>query len=101
MPHTRNPGIGGRICGLSRVIRGHLLVALENTPLWHERDISHSSAERIVFPDACELLGFLLTESTRLVDGLVDSVSRKPNSSQASGKTIRSAELCEIGKAHV
>jgi adenylosuccinate lyase len=71
MPHKRNPVISERICGLSRVIRGHLLVAMENTPLWHERDISHSSAERIVFPDACELLGFLLTESTRLVEGLV------------------------------
>ncbi len=71
MPHKRNPVIAERICGLTRVIRGHLMVALENTPLWHERDISHSSAERIVFPDACELLGFLLTESTRLVDGLV------------------------------
>jgi adenylosuccinate lyase len=71
MPHKRNPVIAERICGLSRVIRGHLLTAMENTALWHERDISHSSAERIIFPDACELLGFLLTESTRLVEGLV------------------------------
>jgi adenylosuccinate lyase len=76
MPHKRNPVIAERICGLTRVIRGHLLVAMENTPLWHERDISHSSAERIVFPDACELLGFLLTESTRLVDGLVVNPER-------------------------
>jgi adenylosuccinate lyase len=71
MPHKRNPVIAERICGLARVIRGHQLVVMENTALWHERDISHSSAERIVFPDACELLGFLLTETTRLVDGLV------------------------------
>ena len=71
MPHKRNPVIAERICGLSRVIRGHLVTALENTALWHERDISHSSAERIILPDACELLGFLLTESTRLVEGLV------------------------------
>jgi adenylosuccinate lyase len=71
MPHKRNPVIAERICGLTRVIRGHLLTAMENTALWHERDISHSSAERIIFPDACELLGFLLTESTRLVEGLV------------------------------
>ena len=71
MPHKRNPVIAERICGLARVIRGHQLVAMENTALWHERDISHSSAERIVFPDACELVGFLLTETTRLVDGLV------------------------------
>jgi adenylosuccinate lyase len=71
MPHKRNPVIAERICGLTRVIRGHLVTAMENTALWHERDISHSSAERIIFPDACELLGFLLTESTRLVEGLV------------------------------
>jgi adenylosuccinate lyase len=71
MPHKRNPVIAERICGLSRVVRGHLVTAMENTALWHERDISHSSAERIIFPDACELLGFLLTESTRLVEGLV------------------------------
>jgi len=71
MPHKRNPIITERICGLARVIRGNLVAALENTALWHERDISHSSAERIIFPDACELLGFLLTESTRLVEGLV------------------------------
>jgi adenylosuccinate lyase len=71
MPHKRNPVIAERICGLTRVVRGHLVTAMENTSLWHERDISHSSAERIIFPDACELLGFLLTESTRLVEGLV------------------------------
>jgi adenylosuccinate lyase len=71
MPHKRNPVIAERICGLTRVIRGHLVTAMENTALWHERDISHSSAERIIFPDACELLGYLLTESTRLVEGLV------------------------------
>ena len=76
MPHKRNPVIAERICGLSRVVRGHLLTAMENTPLWHERDISHSSAERIVFPDACELVGFMLTEATRLVDGLVVNPER-------------------------
>jgi adenylosuccinate lyase len=76
MPHKRNPIITERICGLSRVLRGNLLVALENTALWHERDISHSSAERVVFPDSCELLGFLLTESIRLVDGMVVNADR-------------------------
>jgi adenylosuccinate lyase len=86
MPHKRNPIMTERICGLARVIRGDLLVALENTALWHERDISHSSAERIVFPDACELLGFLLTESTRLVDGLVVNPERmKANLYQGGG----------------
>jgi adenylosuccinate lyase len=71
MPHKRNPVIAERLCGLARVIRGNLQVALENTALWHERDISHSSAERIVFPDSCELLGFMLSEATRMVEGLV------------------------------
>mgnify|MGYP003622938662 CR=1 FL=1 len=86
MPHKRNPVITERICGLARVIRGNLLVALENTPLWHERDISHSSAERIIFPDSCELLGFLLTESTRLVEGLVVNPGRmRANLNQGGG----------------
>jgi len=71
MPHKRNPVIAERICGLTRVVRGHLVTAMENTALWHERDISHSSAERIIFPDACELTGYLLTEAARLVQGLV------------------------------
>src|SRR5256886_10769681 len=53
MPHKRNPVLTERVCGMARVVRGHLVTALENTALWHERDISHSSAERIVFPDAC------------------------------------------------
>ena len=86
MPHKRNPIITERICGLTRVVRGNLLVAMENTALWHERDISHSSAERIIFPDSCELLGFLLTESTRLVDGLVVNPERmKANLHQGGG----------------
>ncbi|MFY9614950.1 MAG: adenylosuccinate lyase [Candidatus Dormiibacterota bacterium] len=71
MPHKRNPVIAERLCGLARVLRGNLQVAMENTALWHERDISHSSAERIVFPDSCELLGFMLTEATRMVAGMV------------------------------
>jgi adenylosuccinate lyase len=86
MPHKRNPIITERICGLARVLRGNLVAALENTALWHERDISHSSAERIIFPDACELLGFLLTESTRLVDGLVVNEARmRANLDQGGG----------------
>ena len=52
MPHKRNPVLTERVCGLARVVRGNLLTALENTSLWHERDISHSSAERVVLPGA-------------------------------------------------
>jgi adenylosuccinate lyase len=71
MPHKRNPVVCERITGLARVVRGHALVALENVALWHERDISHSSAERIIFPDATGLLDFMLAEMAWVMDGLV------------------------------
>jgi adenylosuccinate lyase len=70
MPHKRNPVVCERISGLARVIRGHAQTALEDVVLWHERDISHSSAERIVFPDATGLLAFMLRELTWVLDGL-------------------------------
>jgi adenylosuccinate lyase len=71
MPHKRNPVVCERVSGLARVIRGHAVAAMENVTLWHERDISHSSAERIVFPDATGLLAFMLRDLTRVVEGLV------------------------------
>ena len=70
MPHKRNPITGERLSGLARVIRGHAVTALENVALWHERDISHSSAERIILPDACTLLDYMLALSAKLVRGL-------------------------------
>jgi adenylosuccinate lyase len=70
MPHKRNPVVCERVSGLARVIRGHVVVALEDVPLWHERDISHSSAERIVFPDATGLLAFMLRDMTWVIEGL-------------------------------
>ncbi len=70
MPHKRNPITGERLSGLARVIRGHAVTALENVALWHERDISHSSAERIILPDACTLLDYMLALMTKLVRGL-------------------------------
>jgi adenylosuccinate lyase len=70
MPHKRNPITGERLSGLARVIRGNALVALENVALWHERDISHSSAERIILPDSCILMDFMLHELRNLVDRL-------------------------------
>jgi adenylosuccinate lyase len=70
MPHKRNPVLTERVCGLARVVRGHLVTALENTALWHERDISHSSAERIVFPDACAAVDFMAIEMTKVLKGL-------------------------------
>jgi adenylosuccinate lyase len=71
MPHKRNPVVCERVSGLARVIRGHSLAALENVALWHERDISHSSAERLIFPDATGLLAFMLRDLTRVVGGLL------------------------------
>ena len=70
MPHKRNPITGERLSGLARVIRGYAVAALENVALWHERDISHSSAERIILPDACTLLDYMLVKLRELVGGL-------------------------------
>src|SRR5437016_10119171 len=70
MPHKRNPITGERLSGLARVIRGNALVAMENVALWHERDISHSSAERIILPDSCTLLDYMLVKLRELVEGL-------------------------------
>jgi adenylosuccinate lyase len=71
MPHKRNPVVAERICGLARVVRSHALVGLENVALWHERDISHSSAERIAIPDAFLALDYMLDRFAWLVEGLV------------------------------
>lgn len=70
MPHKRNPITGERLSGLARVIRGNAVVALENVALWHERDISHSSAERIILPDSCILLDYMLATLSKLVEQL-------------------------------
>ncbi len=70
MPHKRNPITSERLSGLARVIRGNSLVALENVALWHERDISHSSAERIILPDSCILMDFMLNDLRNLVERL-------------------------------
>ena len=70
MPHKRNPITSERLSGLARVIRGNAVAALENVALWHERDISHSSAERIILPDSCILLDYMLVKLRELVEGL-------------------------------
>ena len=70
MPHKRNPITWERLSGLARVLRGNALAALEDVALWHERDISHSSVERIIFPDSCTLLDYMFGLLTRLMDGL-------------------------------
>ena len=76
MPHKRNPIASENVTGLSRVLRGYAGIGLENVALWHERDISHSSAERIALPDACLALDFALVRMTRLIDGLVVDTER-------------------------
>jgi adenylosuccinate lyase len=70
MPHKRNPELCERICGLARLIRGHALTSLENIALWHERDISHSSTERIILPDSCLALDYMLSIFTSIMRGL-------------------------------
>jgi len=70
MPHKRNPELCERVCGLSRLMRGNALVAMENITLWHERDISHSSAERIILPDSCLALDYILSIFTYVMKGL-------------------------------
>ena len=84
MPHKRNPVVAERICGLARVVRGASLVGLENVALWHERDISHSSAERVVIPDAFLALDYMLDRFAWLVEGLVVRVERMRRNLESS-----------------
>jgi adenylosuccinate lyase len=84
MPHKRNPVVAERICGLARVVRGAAAVALENVALWHERDISHSSAERVVVPDAFFAVDYMLDRFAWLVDGLVVREERMRRNVEAS-----------------
>ena len=76
MPHKRNPIIAERLCGLARVLRGYAQTGLENVALWHERDISHSGAERVVLPDATILLDYMQRLAPRLVDGMTVDADR-------------------------
>jgi adenylosuccinate lyase len=70
MPHKRNPELCERICGLARLLRGYALTSLENIALWHERDISHSSTERVILPDACLVVDYILNVFTSVMQGL-------------------------------
>ena len=72
MPHKRNPITGERLSGLARVVRANAIAALENVALWHERDISHSSVERDIFPDSCKLLDYMLVTLTKLTERRID-----------------------------
>jgi len=93
MPHKRNPITSERICGLARVVRANSLVGLENVALWHERDISHSSAERVVLPDSSIGLDYLLHKATSLLDGLVVYPERMLRNLQLTRGLIFSGQL--------
>jgi len=93
MPHKRNPKIAERICGLARVVRASALVGFENVPLWHERDISNSSAERIVVPDAFLALDYMLDRFTWIVEGLVVYPERMRRNVDASHGLVFSHRL--------
>jgi adenylosuccinate lyase len=93
MPHKRNPIVSERICGLARVVRGYGLVGLENVPLWHERDISHSSAERVVLPDAFIAVDYLLDRFSWLMEGLVVRPERMRANLEATGGLFFSQRL--------
>jgi adenylosuccinate lyase len=84
MPHKRNPKVAERLCGLARVVRANALVGLENVPLWHERDISHSSAERVVIPDSFLALDYMLDRFAWIVEGLVVRPDRMRRNLDAS-----------------
>ena len=93
MPHKRNPVASERVSGLARVIRGYAQAALEDVALWHERDISHSSAERVIFPDATGLLDFMLAEMTTVLDGLRVYPDRMRANLEADGGSVFSQSV--------
>jgi adenylosuccinate lyase len=93
MPHKRNPIVAERICGLARVLRGNALVGLEDVALWHERDISHSSAERVVLPDSTIALDYMLDRTRWLVAGLQVDPARMLRNLEASHGLVFSGRV--------
>lgn len=93
MPHKRNPILSERICGMARLLRGYALTALENVALWHERDISHSSAERVLLPDSSIVLDFMLAESLKLIRQLKVYPENMRRNLELTGGLIFSQEL--------
>ncbi len=93
MPHKRNPILSERICGLARVVRGYAVTALENNALWHERDISHSGAERVILPDACIAVDYMLAKMTSLLDKLVVNPQRMLDNLNLTRGLIFSGQL--------
>ncbi|MFI5173512.1 MAG: adenylosuccinate lyase [Terriglobia bacterium] len=93
MPHKRNPVVCEQICGLARVVRAHALAAMENVALWHERDISHSSVERVILPDSTVLLDYLLAKTTSVIDRMFVYPERMKQNLEMTRGLIFSGEL--------
>jgi len=93
MPHKRNPILSERICGMARLVRANSIVGLENIALWHERDISHSSAERVVLPDSSIATDYMLDKMASLIDGLIVYPDRMLENLQATRGLIFSGQL--------
>ena len=93
MPHKKNPITSEQISGLARVLRGNAQAAFENIPLWHERDISHSSVERVIFPDSTILADYLLAKATDLIDRLLVYPERMKRNLESTGGLIFSGQL--------
>ena len=93
MPHKKNPITSEQISGLARVLRGNAQAAFENVPLWHERDISHSSVERVIFPDSTILVDYLLAKATDLIDRLLVYPERMKKNLESTGGLIYSGQL--------
>jgi adenylosuccinate lyase len=93
MPHKRNPVACEQICGLARVVKGHVTVALDNVALWHERDISHSSAERVILPDGTILIDYMLHRMAGILERLVVHPEAMRRNLEASGGLIFSQEV--------
>ena len=93
MPHKRNPILSERLCGMARLLRGYAVTALENNALWHERDISHSSAERVILPDGCLALDYMLAKATSLLETLVVKPQRMLENLHATRGLVFSGQL--------
>jgi adenylosuccinate lyase len=102
MPHKRNPVASEQICGLARIVRGNAQAAFENVALWHERDISHSSVERVILPDSCILVNYMVNRTEWLIDGLAVYPSRmRANLESLTGVTASGQLLLELTRKAV
>jgi adenylosuccinate lyase len=93
MPHKRNPELCERICGLARLMRGYAVTAMENVALWHERDISHSSTERVIIPDGCTILHYMLHITTNVIQGLDVDTERMLTNLNMTGGLVYSQRI--------